>query len=59
MKKTVLENLQYSQAEYWESFKNTYFEEHLVTAASGILKQLQNSGVSSVNLWTGCEQLSY
>ena len=31
--------------EYCEIFlKNTYFEEHLLTAASDFLKQLQNSG---------------
>ena len=32
-------------SEYCEIFlKNTYFEEHLLTAASDFLKQLQNSG---------------
>ena len=30
--------------EYYEIFKNTYFEDHLLTAASDFLKQLQNSG---------------
>ena len=34
-----------SQVEYCEIFKNTYFEEHLLTAASDFLKQLQNNGV--------------
>ena len=29
--------------EYCEVFKNTYFEEHLLTAASDFLKQLQNT----------------
>ena len=29
---------------YCKIFKNTYFEEHLLTAASDFLKQLQNSG---------------
>ena len=31
-------------SEYCEIFQNTYFEEHLPTAASDFLKQLQNSG---------------
>ena len=31
-------------SEYCKIFKNTYFEEHLLTAASDFLKQLQNSG---------------
>ena len=31
-------------SEYCQIFKNTYFEEHLLTAASGFLKQLQSSG---------------
>ena len=31
-------------SEYYEIFKNTYFEEHLLTAASYFLKQLRNSG---------------
>ena len=31
-------------SEYCEIFKNTYFEEHLLTAAPDILKQLQDSG---------------
>ena len=31
-------------SEYCETFKSTYFEEHLLTAASNFLKQLQNSG---------------
>ena len=80
-KKLFLKNLQYSQessrpetllktSEYWEIFKNTYFEEHL-TAASDFLKQLSyrtatSSSVplywlflSSDNLLTGYEQLSY
>ena len=30
--------------EYYEIFKNTYFEEHLLTAASDFLQELQNSG---------------
>ena len=30
--------------EYCEIFKNTYFEEHLLRAASDFLKQLQNCG---------------
>ena len=25
-------------SEYWKTFKNTYLEEHLLTAASGFLK---------------------
>ena len=32
-------------------FKNTYFEEHLLTAASDFLKQLQNSGKQLVLYW--------
>ena len=31
-------------SEYCEIFKNTYFEENLLTAASDFLKQTQNSG---------------
>ena len=31
-------------SEYCEILKNTYFEEHLLTAAFDFLKQLQNSG---------------
>ena len=31
-------------SEYCEIFKNTYFEENLLTAASDFLKQIQNSG---------------
>ena len=30
--------------EYCETFKNKYFEEHLLTAAFDFLRQLQNSG---------------
>ena len=30
--------------EYCEIFKNTYVEEHVLTAACDFLKQLQNSG---------------
>ena len=30
-------------SEYCKIFKKTYFEEHLLTAASDVLKQLQNS----------------
>ena len=44
LKKLLLKILQYSQSEYSEIFKNNYFEEHLLTAASDFLKQLQNSG---------------
>ena len=54
MKKLFLKILKYSQkscrpptqmlsSEYYESFKNTYFEGHLLTADSDFLKQLQNS----------------
>ena len=32
-----------SQAEYYEIFKSTHFEEHLLTVASDFLKQIQNS----------------
>ena len=31
-------------SEYCKIFKNIYFEEHLLTAASDFLKQLQDSG---------------
>ena len=31
-------------SEYSETFKSTYFEEHLLAAASDFLKQLQSSG---------------
>ena len=31
-------------SEYCKIFKNSYFEEHLLTVASAFLKQLQNSG---------------
>ena len=31
-------------SEYCEIFKNTYFEEHLLTAASDFLKQLHHTG---------------
>ena len=50
-------------SEYYELFNNTYFEEHLLTAASDFLKQLQNTAsvltllLSSDNLLTGYEQL--
>ena len=48
-------------------FKNTYFEEHLLTAASDFLKQPENTSeqllpydsfINSDNLLTGYEQLS-
>ena len=31
-------------SEYCKIFKKIYFEEHLLTAASDVLKQLQHSG---------------
>ena len=31
-------------SEYYEIFKNTYFEEYLLRAASDFLKQLKNNG---------------
>ena len=37
-------------SEYCEIFKNTYFEEYLLTAASDFLKQLQNSGEQLVRI---------
>ena len=57
MKRAVVKNSQYLQEScrpaillktdsntgVFEIFKNTYFEEHLLTAASDLLKQLQNS----------------
>ena len=47
--------------EYCKIFKNTYIKEHLLTAASDFLKQLQNSNLllSSGHFLTGYEQLSY
>ena len=41
---TQLFPTQLFSSEYCENFKNTYFEEHLLTAASDFLKRLQNSG---------------
>ena len=38
-------------SEYCEIFKNTYFEENLLTAASDFLKQLQNSGEQQLLYW--------
>ena len=38
-KKLFLKHL--FSSEYCQIFKNTYFEEHLLTAASDFLKQLQ------------------
>ena len=43
-KKPFLKISQYSQVEFWEIFKSTYFKEHLLTASSDLLKQLKNSG---------------
>ena len=38
-------------SEYCDIFKNTYFEEHLLTTASDFLKQLQNSGEQWLLYW--------
>ena len=38
-------------SEYCKIFKNTYFEEHLLTATSDFLKQLQNSGEQLLVHW--------
>ena len=47
--------------EYYEIFKNTYFEEHLLTAASDFIYKSYRTAVSSCfyNLLTGYEQLRY
>ena len=37
--------------EYCKILMNTYFEEHLLTAASDFLKQLQNSGEQLLLYW--------
>ena len=41
----------YSQAEYYENFKNNYFEENLLTVAPDFLKLLQNSGEQLLLYW--------
>ena len=55
-------------SEYCEIFKNTYFEEHLLTTDSDFSKQYRtavssyfciDSFLTSDNLLTGYEQLSY
>ena len=38
-------------SEYCEIFKNTYFEEHLLTTASDFSKQLQNSSEQLLLYW--------
>ena len=38
-------------SEHCEIFKNAYFEEQLLTAASDFLKQLQNSGEQLLLYW--------
>ena len=38
-------------SEYCEIFKNTYFEEHLLTAVSDFLKQLQNNDEQLLLYW--------
>ena len=38
-------------SEYSKIFKNSFFEEHLLTAASDFLKQLQNSGEQLLLYW--------
>ena len=38
-------------SKYCEIFKNTYFEEHLLTAASNFSKQLQNTGEQLLLYW--------
>ena len=56
-------------SEYYKIFKNTNFEEHLLTAASDFFKAATEQWwagasvlthfLSSDNLWAGYEQLSY
>ena len=56
-------------SEYGEIFKNTYLEEHLITAASDFFKTTTEQRwaaasvltffLSSDNLLTGCKQLRY
>ena len=46
-------------SEYCEIFKNTYFEEHLLTAASDFLKQVQNSGDQLLLYWFFQIQIIY
>ena len=41
----------YSQAGYYENFKNNYFEENLLTVAPDFLKLLQNSGEQLLLYW--------
>ena len=36
-------------SEYYKIYKSTYFEEHLLTAASDFLKQLENTGEIFIN----------
>ena len=38
-------------SEYCKIFKNTKFKEHLLTATSDFLKQLQNSGEQLLLYW--------
>ena len=38
-------------SEYCRNFKNTYFEEHLLTAAFHFLKQVQNSREQLLLCW--------
>ena len=38
-------------SEYCKIFKNTCFEEHLLTAASDFLTQLQNTGEQPLLYW--------
>ena len=38
-------------SEYCQIFKSTYFKEHLLTAASDFLKQLQNSDEKLLLYW--------
>ena len=48
LKKTPI---QMFSSEYCEIFKNTYFEEHLLTAVSDFLKQLQNNDKQLLLYW--------
>ena len=49
----IKERLQHTvfSSECWEIFKSTYFEEHLLIAASDFLKQLQNTGELLLLYW--------
>ena len=47
----IKKRLQRFSSKYCEILKTTYFEEHLITAASDFLKQLQNSSEQLLLYW--------